>query len=135
MISAEQVAMQIRMALLNHLPAIIRESVKPMESIEGIKIVHVDGLTGSGNGHGNGGGNGAVVEGGQGNLAEQVVSSALRYRAQAPIIDSLMGELGLSGGDAAGLTRALMGKPAEDDTAARKAKLDALRADLDKKKS
>jgi uncharacterized membrane protein YqiK len=131
MISAEQVAMQIRMALLNHLPAIIRESVKPMESIEGIRIVHVDGLTGS-NGNGNGG---AVVDGGNGgNLAEQVVSSALRYRAQAPIIDSLMSELGLSGGDAAGLTRALTGK-ADEDNAARKAKLDAMRAELEKKKS
>jgi len=133
MISPEQVAMQIRMALLNHLPAIIRESVKPMESIEGIRIVHVDGLTGA-NGNGNGNGNGgAVVDGnGQGNLAEQVVSSALRYRAQAPIIDSLMSELGLSGGDAAGLTRALTGK-ADDENAARKAKLDAMRAELEKK--
>jgi uncharacterized membrane protein YqiK len=128
--------MQIRMALLNHLPAIIRESVKPMESIEGIRIVHVDGLTGSGNGHANGSG-GAVVDGNsnsQGNLAEQVVSSALRYRAQAPIIDSLMSELGLSGGDAAGLTRALTGVGKHDDeNAARKAKLDAMRAELDKK--
>ena len=133
MISPEQVAMQIRMALLNHLPAIIRESVKPMESIEGIRIVHVDGLTGA-NGNGNGNGNGgAVVDGnGQGNLAEQVVSSALRYRAQAPIIDSLMSELGLSGGDAASLTRALTGK-ADDENAARKAKLDAMRAELEKK--
>jgi uncharacterized membrane protein YqiK len=134
MISAEQVAMQIRMALLNHLPAIIRESVKPMESIEGIRIVHVDGLTGSGNGNGHAV-NGAVVDGNaQGNLAEQVVSSALRYRAQAPIIDSLMSELGLSGGDAAGLTRALAGVgKADEENAARKAKLDAMRAELDKK--
>jgi uncharacterized membrane protein YqiK len=133
MISPEQVAMQLRMALLNHLPAIIRESVKPMEAIDGIKIVHVDGLTGSG--RGNGGGD--VVEGngsgnGQGNLAEQVVASALRYRAQAPLIDSLMGELGLNGGDSAGLTRALSTRPG-DDSASRQAKLESLRAEAEKK--
>jgi uncharacterized membrane protein YqiK len=125
MLSAEQVAMQIRMALLNHLPAIIRESVKPMEAIDGIKIVHVDGLTGANAGAAAAGG--AAADGGHHNLAEQVVSSALRYRAQAPLIDSLMGELGLSGGDTAGMTRALQAKPA-DDNAARQAKLDALKA-------
>ncbi|MCB1444893.1 MAG: hypothetical protein KDJ87_03570, partial [Rhizobiaceae bacterium] len=32
-----------------------------------------------------------------GNLAEQVVSSALRYRTQAPFVDTLLGEIGLSG--------------------------------------
>ena len=33
-------------ALVENLPAIIRESVKPMEKIEGIKILHVEGLAG-----------------------------------------------------------------------------------------
>jgi hypothetical protein len=37
--------------------------------------------------------------GGSGNLAEEVVNNALRYRAQAPILDSLLQEIGLSGGD------------------------------------
>lgn len=37
------------------------------------------------------------------NLSEQVVASALRYRAQAPLIDQLMSEVGLSGGSAQGL--------------------------------
>ncbi len=89
-------------ALVENLPAIIRESVKPMERIEGIKILHVEGLPGlSGTvGHGGSG------EGGQdgtgpreGNLAEQVVSSALRYRSQAPFVDQLLGEIGMTGGD------------------------------------
>lgn len=89
-------------ALVENLPAIIRESVKPMERIEGIKILHVEGLPGlSGTvGHGGSG------EGGQdgtgpreGNLAEQVVNSALRYRSQAPFVDQLLGEIGMTGGD------------------------------------
>jgi uncharacterized membrane protein YqiK len=103
-LSAEQIAMQIRMALLENLPHIIRESVKPMEQIEGIKIFQVDGLNG-GNGHGNG----SPGEGGNGNLADQVVNSALRYRSQAPLIDSLMSELGLSGKDLNGLTNVIQG--------------------------
>jgi uncharacterized membrane protein YqiK len=90
-------------ALVENLPAIIRESVKPMERIEGIKIVHVEGLPGmsgtamSGSamsGSGDGGPDG--VGRGDGNLAEQVVSSALRYRTQAPFVDTLLGEIGLT---------------------------------------
>jgi uncharacterized membrane protein YqiK len=120
-LSTEQIAMQLRLALLKHLPDIIRESVKPMESIDGIKIIQVDGLTGGSNGGGNGGGNGGESGGGQGNLAEQVVASALRYRAQAPLLDSLMRDIGLSGGDLAGLTgNGSVAAAAEDDWRARK---------------
>lgn len=102
MLSTDQIAMQLRLAILKHLPDIIRESVKPMESIDGIKIIQVEGLNGgqaASAGGGEAGGNG----GGQGNLAEQVVASALRYRAQAPLLDSLMRDVGITGGDLAGL--------------------------------
>jgi uncharacterized membrane protein YqiK len=84
-------------SLVENLPAIIRESVKPMEKIEGIKILHVEGLPGLA-----GGGSGPLVAGDEagaprdGNLAEQVVSSALRYRTQAPFVDTLLGEIGLT---------------------------------------
>ena len=40
-------------------------------------------------------------------LFEQVVNSALRYRAQAPLVDGLLKELGLSGGGINGLTQGL----------------------------
>lgn len=92
--------------LVENLPAIIRESVKPMEKIEGIKILHVEGLPGfsdasaggSSGGTGTGGaGSGDGTASREGNLAEQVVSSALRYRSQAPFVDQLLGEIGLSG--------------------------------------
>ncbi len=80
----------VRMKLLDKLEAIIRESVKPMEKIEGIKILQVDGL----------GGGGARGEGdGKTGIAESVVNQALRYRAQAPLIDALLKEIGISGGD------------------------------------
>ena len=38
----------MRMRLIDKLEGIIRESVKPMERIEGIKILQVDGLGGGG---------------------------------------------------------------------------------------
>jgi uncharacterized membrane protein YqiK len=102
LLSAEQVAMQVRLTLIKHLPAIIRESVKPMEQIDGIKIFQVDGLGGGGNG--NGDPHGATENG---NLADQVVKSALRYRGQAPLIDMLMSEIGLKADDINGLTQAV----------------------------
>jgi uncharacterized membrane protein YqiK len=102
-LSAEQVAMQIRMALIEHLPAIIRESVKPMEQIDGIKIIQVDGLTGGA------GGNGAEGAAAQGSLADQLVNSALRYRGQAPLVDSLLADIGLGGGDLNAVTQVLRG--------------------------
>jgi uncharacterized membrane protein YqiK len=97
-LSPEQIAMQVRVKLIEALPQIIAESVKPMQNIDGIKILHVDGLNGSSQGGGEGAGAGSG-----GGLADQAVAAALRYRSQAPLIDALMSELGLSGGTLDGL--------------------------------
>lgn len=95
-LSAEQIAMQIKIKLIENLDQIIRESVKPMENIDGIKIIQIDGL----NAGSSGGGAGAAGEATSGgNLADNVVNSALRYRAQAPLLDSLLKEVGINGGD------------------------------------
>lgn len=83
-------------ALVENLPAIIRESVKPMEKIEGIKILHVEGLPGLSTGGGGSGEGGSTDGPRDGNLADQVVTSALRYRSQAPFVDTLLGEIGLT---------------------------------------
>ncbi|MEP1443151.1 MAG: flotillin domain-containing protein [Hyphomicrobiales bacterium] len=84
--------------LVENLPEIIRESVKPMENIDEIKILHVEGLPGlaAGNSDGSSAGDGQGKSG-DGNLADQVVNSALRYRSQAPFVDTLLGEIGMSG--------------------------------------
>jgi uncharacterized membrane protein YqiK len=89
-LSPESRVSAMRLRLIDKLEAIIRESVRPIEKIDGIKILQVDGLGG-----GSGGGSGD----GRGSVADSVVNSALRYRAQAPLIDSLLREIGLSGGD------------------------------------
>lgn len=89
-LSSEIVAMHVKQALIEAMPRIIAESVKPMERIDAIKILQVNGL--------NGGGGGASASGGSnGSLADEMVNSALKYRSQAPLVDSLMKELGLDG--------------------------------------
>lgn len=113
LLSPEQIAMQVRLELIRQLPEIIAQSVKPMEQISDIKILHVDGL----NGHGGGAnGAGAVAGAGAGagaggGIADQAVNAALRYRSQAPLVDALMSELGLKAGDLSGLAGEVTGAP------------------------
>src|SRR4029078_1982420 len=79
-----------RRKLLDRIEGIVRESVKPMEKIEGIRILSVDGLNG-----GNGGGGGGRTP------PDEVIDSALRYRVQAPLIDSILADIGVEGGSLA----------------------------------
>jgi uncharacterized membrane protein YqiK len=95
----------MRLRVIEKIEGIIRESVKPLEKIEGIKILQVDGLGGTPSRGGGGG------DEGRGNFAESLVNSALRYRAQAPLVDNLLKEIGITGGDISKLTEAL-GEPA-----------------------
>ena len=87
----------LRMRLVEKMEGIIRESVRPMERIEGIKILHVEGL---GGGQSNGEANGA-------GFADSVVNSALRFRAQAPLVDQLLREIGVQGGELGQIAQSL----------------------------
>lgn len=107
-LSSSQISLQTKMALLKVLPEVVREAAKPMEAIDSIKIVQVDGISQSAGGAAAGGG-----EGGSGNLASNAVSAALAYRAQAPVIDSLMKELGFDGGSLDALVKGAAATPAE----------------------
>jgi uncharacterized membrane protein YqiK len=90
MLSSESRNSMLRQRLIEKMDSIIRESVKPLEHIEGIRILHVDGLGGpSGGGSGSGGGT----------PSDDVINSALRYRAQAPLVDLLLREIGIENGD------------------------------------
>jgi uncharacterized membrane protein YqiK len=80
----------LRSKLIDRLEAIVRESVKPLERIEGIKILHVEGL---------GGGVGDDSR----SPTDEVIESALRYRAQAPLIDEMMKEIGVKGSNVKGM--------------------------------
>ena len=94
----------MRMRLIDKIEGIVRESVRPMERIDGIKILQVDGLGGGGARRGEG------FDGG-GNIADNLVNSALRYRAQAPLVDQLLREIGIEGGDVGKLARGMLDRP------------------------
>ena len=95
---------KIQEKLIENLPEIIEKSVKPMESIESIRILQVDGLPGlsgvapAAAGGGGSSGDSAPSDGSPrtGSLADNVVNSALRYRAQAPFVDGLLQEIGMN---------------------------------------
>ena len=110
----------LRMKLAGNLESIIREAVKPMQNIDMIKILEVNGLPGFSDGHpqgsgSNGGGSGSGPGEGDGtgapgsSLADNVVNSALRYRAQMPFVDNLLQEIGMSPGEISNISNILGG--------------------------
>ena len=113
LLSNQQIDMKVKMQIVDQLPNIVKESVKPLENIEGIKIMHLDGLNAfGGNGGGNGGGSGNNNNGGDsgssgGSLSDQIVDSALRYKAQAPLVDGLLREIGIDGVNISSISKAL----------------------------
>src|SRR5262245_66487216 len=95
--------LMLKLALIQGLPRIIEQAVKPMQSIDSIRIMQVDGLNaGAASAHA---GDGAPPPS-SGNLAEQAVGAALKYRAYAPVVDQLIKEVGLSGDGLGGLVKA-----------------------------
>ena len=103
----------LRLKLADKIESIIRESVKPMANINDIKIIDVNGLPGfSGTSEGSGGGGTGESVGTKdgarsGNLADNVVSSALRYRAHQPFLDGLLKEIGMAPGEVSNIRNIL----------------------------
>lgn len=88
-LSAEIIAMKIRLASLEAMPAMIAETVKPAEKIDSIKIHQVTGLNGRGaSGDGAGGTPGTPVN--------QALDSVLGMALQMPAMQALGKELGVS---------------------------------------
>jgi uncharacterized membrane protein YqiK len=106
----------LRLKLAEKIEGIIREWVKPMQNIDSIKVVDVNGLPGFSQGGGSSSSEGSGSEGSsasyggdskKGSLADNVVNSALRYRAQQPFLDSLLKEIGMSPGEASNIRNIL----------------------------
>jgi uncharacterized membrane protein YqiK len=85
--SPEAMALRARLAAIDRIEAVVRESAKPLEHISDIRIVHVDGLGGSGGG--------AAPD--AGSVSDQVVNSAMKYKLQAPLVDALLDAAGIRG--------------------------------------
>ena len=92
--------MKVKLNIVKNLPEIIKQSVKPIENIEGIKIVDVNGLGINSDKNSNNIVNdqGQLVGGqtGGNDIVDRVVTGALKYRTQAPILDELVREVGLT---------------------------------------
>ncbi len=70
---------RLKAKMIDQLETLIRESVKPLEKVDSIKVVHVGGMGGAGGR----------------SPTDEVIDSALRYRVQAPLIDELMKDIGV----------------------------------------
>ena len=93
-VSAEILENRFKLALIEFMPQIIAQVVKPAEKIDSIKIVQMAGMGGA-----NQGGIGLNTNGGVSNagasLSDQIVNASLNYKVNAPIIDDLMKQVGI----------------------------------------
>ena len=93
-VSAEILENRFKLALVEFMPQIIAQVVKPAEKIDSIKIVQMAGLGGA-----NQSGAGLNANGGVSNtgasLSDQIVNASLNYKVNAPIIDDLMKQVGI----------------------------------------
>jgi uncharacterized membrane protein YqiK len=103
-LSAAQIDLQVRTLLLQQLPAILQEAVRPMEKIDSIRIVQVNGMPGQG-GTSAGGASGAAGA----TFPEQVMNSALQYQIAKPIVDAVMKDAGLNNEGITGMAQSLAG--------------------------
>ncbi|CUK02719.1 flotillin domain-containing protein [Shimia thalassica] len=87
-LSAEIIAMKVRLASLEAMPAIIAEMVKPAEKIDSIKIHQVTGM--------GGGSSAGPASEGNGTPVNQALDSVLGMALQMPAMQALGKELGIS---------------------------------------
>lgn len=104
-LSAAQVDLQVRTLLLQQLPSILEQAVRPMEKIDSIRIFQVNGVPGSSAQPGTG----AVGAPGGATFPEQVMNSALQYQLAKPIVDAVMKDAGLSNEGITGVAQSLAG--------------------------
>jgi uncharacterized membrane protein YqiK len=103
-LGAAQIDLAVRMQLIQSLPSIIQQAVKPMEKIESIRLFQINGMPG---GKPDGCGTAGQAAQGGGTLPEQAVNSALQYQVAKPIIDAIMKDAGLSNPSLTGIAESV----------------------------
>lgn len=101
LLSAGAIAMRTQLAAIGNIEAVVRESAKPLERISEIKILHLDGM-GTSQG-------GAGADASSTSISDQVATSALRYRLQAPLVDAMLASAGIHASQPADLLREQLG--------------------------
>ncbi len=89
-LSEDRIRADLREHMMTALPAIIQASAEPLKSVDSLRVVKVDGLAWPG-------GAGSGDDTAPGGLARDVLNASLDYRAQAPLVDQLMRDVGLGG--------------------------------------
>jgi uncharacterized membrane protein YqiK len=101
-LGTEIINFELRKLIAQIAPALVEASVKPMEKIDSIRILQANGFGG------NGGGAEGILNGSGGKaLPNQLVDAALAYRMQLPLVEKMLGELGLDAKTTEGLLSAL----------------------------
>jgi len=88
-LNKDQIELARIQAVIDGLPAIIKEAAEPMKNIDSLKVIDLNGLSRSESSSGD-----ETVTGAS-NMADHAVNSMLRYRTQKPVVDALLSELGL----------------------------------------
>lgn len=108
-VSAEILENRFKLALIEFMPQIIAQVVKPAEKIDSIKIVQMAGLGGANQSGAGLNANGGVSNAGA-SLSDQIVNASLNYKVNAPIIDDLMKQVGIDlNGGIQNITSPLLG--------------------------
>ena len=90
-LSLEIIRMRIQLETIKQASSIVEASVKPIEAIEGMKVINIGGLgelVSSGNGQ-------QVQSSTNESISDQLINSLLKYRGLAPVVDSILKEVDL----------------------------------------
>ena len=99
-------AYEMKNVLAKVAPELIAASMKPLESIESVRVLSTNGQLIGGNGGGDSSGsNGSGGNGG--NVPDQLVNALLRHRIQLPVVDDLLKQLGISSPSPVDISNAL----------------------------
>ncbi len=120
-LAPEIIRMRIQMETIKNASAIIEASVRPMENIDGMKIINIGGLGEMIGGKGAGGESIGSL-GASTNFGDQLINSLLKYRGLGPVVDSILKDVGIDGGSLEGLTSVLK---KEKDTGSQESKTEA----------
>ncbi|QIT54005.1 flotillin family protein [Aquisalimonas sp. 2447] len=99
-LSEEQTQADMRRRLIDALPDILRASGEPLKHVDSIRIAKVDGLQHGQRMSPDSTDGGRTANSGQ---ASELLSALMDYRAQAPVVDAILREVGLAG-DGSGLS-------------------------------
>jgi len=104
---------ELRKIIAQVAPQILEATVKPMEAIDSIKIIQTNGFGVPGSGGSGAGANGNGAS--SGSVPNQLMEAALGYRMNLPLVEKLLGVIGLKSDSPEGMTESL-GNMIKDDS-------------------